>query len=141
MRKIVRQGQKSTGSATNDFGSMKYISSVYSQVNAVIFMPKKPEYRFAAKGFIRHFDQKMALAKKKMKTSQTFHISSLMYFQSFWLRNMHLKMTCSMGAYFKLYKGNRYSLWGNMVLQGQKSIGGATNDFGSMKYISSFTLK
>ena len=28
-----------------------------------------------------------------MKISETFYISSLMYLQSFWLRNMHLKMT------------------------------------------------
>ena len=81
-----------------------------SKVKATVLMFKKLDFGFWAKGFTRHFGQKMAFPKKKMKTSQTFHISSLMYLQSFWPRNMHLKMTCSMGAYCKLYKGNRYIL-------------------------------
>ena len=53
-----------------------------------------PTFEFSAKGFIRLFGQKSSdILKKKKKTSQTFYIPSLMYLQSFWLRNMHLKMT------------------------------------------------
>ena len=37
-----------------------------------------------------------------MKASQTLYISSLMYLESFWLRNMHLKVTFSMYVLSKI---------------------------------------
>ena len=58
-------------------------------------MFEKLRFDFAAKGFIRHFGQKMATLEKKMKTSQTLYTSSLVYLESFWLRNMYLKTTFS----------------------------------------------
>ena len=52
---------------------------------------KKSEQR----GSSGHSGQKNDISKKKLKTSQTFQISSLMYLQSFWLRNMHWKVAFS----------------------------------------------
>ena len=85
------------------------LEPIYLEVKAAILIIRKLTFGFLAKGFTRHFSQKMASQKKKMKTSQTFYISSLMYLQSFWLRNMRLKMIFFY-PFHPVHEKNSYSI-------------------------------
>ena len=102
------------------------------KVKATILIIKKLDFGFSAKGFTRLLGRKMASPKKNMKSSQTFYISSLMYLQSFWLRNMHLKTTFFISILQK--KAIIYE-W-VQLRQGQ--INGSANDAFDMKCISQF---
>ena len=75
------------------------LEPIYLKVKAAILMIEKLDFGFSAKGLQGFWIKKCHPKKNKMKSSQTFYISSLMYLQLFWLRNMYLKMTFSYPFY------------------------------------------
>ena len=78
---------------------MTLLEWIYLKVNATISTFEKLGTWIVAKGNIRPYSSKIWHFCKKIKTAQTLYILYLMYLQSFWLRNMHLKTTFSLSTW------------------------------------------